>query len=71
MTMNNIKFFVRVKRSGMQRTQYVQNTDRVPMPMTNDRKHALIMGKLMAQDAADSIQSPRCIAELVAVQVAA
>jgi hypothetical protein len=69
--MKNIKFFVKVKRIGMQRTQYVQNTDRVPMPMTNDPKHALIMGKLMAQDAAKSIQFSRCIAELVAVQVAA
>jgi hypothetical protein len=69
--MNNIKFFVRVKRSGNQRAQYVQNTDRVPMAMTDDRRHALIMGKLMAQDAAKSIQFSRCIAELVAVQVAA
>jgi hypothetical protein len=39
--------------------------------MTTNRKLALVMGKLTAEDAAKSIQTSRCIAELVSVRVSA
>jgi hypothetical protein len=64
------KFVVKVIR-GTGTAQYVQRTDKSPMQMTTSRKLALIMGKLTAQDAVESLQRARCTAELVSVQVPA
>jgi len=69
--MTNTKFVVKVKRTSCQSTQYVLRLDRTPIAMTTDRKLALLMGRLTAEDAVNAIQSSRCIAELVSVQVGA
>jgi hypothetical protein len=39
--------------------------------MTYDRKLALVMGRLTAEDAVKSIETTRCSPELVSVQVSA
>ena len=64
------KFLVKVT-SGPRAAQYVQRTDKSPIQMTTNRKLALIMGKLTAQDAVESLQRARCSSELVSVQVPA
>ncbi len=64
------KFLVKVT-SGTRTAQYVLRTDKSPMLMTTNRKLALIMGKLTAQDAVESLQRARCSSELVSVQVPA
>ena len=71
MTMTITKFVVKVTRNGSGTAQYVQRTDKSPMQMTTNRKLALIMGKLTAQDAMESLQHGRCSSELVSVQVPA
>ena len=63
------KFVVKVTRSGT--AQYVERTDKSPMRMTTNRKLALIMGKLTAQDAVETLLRARCRPELVSVQVPA
>jgi hypothetical protein len=65
--MKNIKFVVKVNRSGARGPEYVQRIDRAPIQMTHDRKLALIMGKFTAEDAAKSISNSRCSPELVSV----
>ena len=67
--MTNIKFVVRVSHGGNRAPAYVQRIDRTPVQMTTDRKLALIMGRLTAEDAVNSIQNSRCIPELVPVAV--
>jgi hypothetical protein len=67
--MKNIKFVVKVNRTGTRNPQYVQGINRTPIQMTIHRKLALIMGRFTAEDAAKSIQTSRCSAELVSVQV--
>jgi hypothetical protein len=67
--MTNTKFVVRVSRSGA--FQYVQRLDRTPMLMTSNRKRALLMGKLTAEEAVLAIQNSRCTAELVPVIITA
>jgi hypothetical protein len=47
----------------------VQGINRTPIQMTIHRKLALIMGRFTAEDAVKSIQTSRCSAELVSVQV--
>jgi hypothetical protein len=47
----------------------VQRFDRLPAQMTTNRKLALIMGKLTAEDAAKSIENSRCVPELVPVHL--
>ena len=69
--MNNTKFVVKVNRGGILATQYVRRLDHSPIVMTTDRKLALLMGKLTAEDAISAIQNSRCTAELVSVQVRA
>ena len=66
--MINTKFVVKVNR-GSQTTQYVRRMDRTPILMTSDRKLALVMGKLTAEDVVNAIQSSRCTAELVSVEL--
>ena len=65
--MTNTKFVVRVNRGGCQ--QYVRRLDRTPIVMTADRKLALLMGKLTAEDAASALQNSRCTAELISVEL--
>jgi hypothetical protein len=64
------KFLVKVT-NGTRAAQYVQRTDKSPIQMTTNRKLALIMGKLTAQDAVESLQRARRSPELVSVQVPA
>ena len=66
--MTNIKFVVKVSRGGARAPAYVQRIDRTTVQMTTNRKLALMMGKLTAEDAAKTIQSSQCAPELVPVQ---
>ena len=68
--MQNIKFVVKVNR-GARAAQYVQRVDPTPICMTTNRKLALVMGRLTAEDAVKSLQNSRCIPELESVQVSA
>jgi hypothetical protein len=67
--MKNTKFVVKVNRGVAGVLEYVQRIDRTPIQMTTNRKLALMMGKLTAEDAVKSIQNSRCSPELVPVQV--
>ena len=49
--------------------EYVERIDRSPIETTPHRNLALIMGRFTAEDAVESIQSSRCSAEIVSVQV--
>ena len=69
--MTNTKFVVKVNRGGTRAPEYVQWVDRTPVQMTLNRKLALVMGKLTAEDAVKSLQNSRRIPELVSVQVGA
>ena len=66
--MKNIKFVVKVSRVGLV-PAFVQRTDRTPIQMTTNRKLALEMGRLTAEDTVKSIQNSKCAPELVPVQV--
>lgn len=66
--MTNIKFVVKVSRGGARAPSYVQRVDRTSVQMTTNRKLALMMGKLNAEDAAKAIQTSHCSPELVPVQ---
>jgi hypothetical protein len=68
--MKNIKFVVRVSRGDARAPAYVQRIDPTPVQMTTNRKLALMMGKITAEDAVKSIQTSQCVPELVPVQVA-
>jgi len=67
--MKNIKFVVKVNRGSLA-PSFVQRTDRTPVQMTTDRKLAMVMGKLTAEDAIKSIRKSSGVPELVPVQVA-
>ncbi len=67
--MKRIKFLVKVNRNGFHVPEYVQRIDLSPIEMTTNRKLALVMGKLTAEDAARAIHTSRRIPELVSVQV--
>jgi hypothetical protein len=69
--MKNIKFVVKVNRSGTRGTEYVQRVDRTPIQTTTSRKLALVMGRFTAEDAIKAIQTSRCNPELVSVVVPA
>jgi hypothetical protein len=69
--MKMIKFVVRVNRGGIRVPQYVQQMDPAPINMTTNRKLALVMGRLTAEDAIKSLQNSRCNPELEPVQVIA
>ncbi len=67
--MTNTKFVVKVKRGDANRAMYVQRVDPTPILMTSNRKKALVMGKFMAEDAVNSLQTSRCSPELVSIRV--
>jgi hypothetical protein len=69
--MTNIKFVVKVNRTGARAPQYVHSIGRSPIQMTSNRKLALLMGRFTAEDAIKSIQNSRCNPELVMVTVKA
>jgi hypothetical protein len=66
--MKNTKFVVKVNRGSTRATEYVQRI-LTPIQMTPNRKLALVMGRLTAEDAVKSLQNSRCSPELVSVQV--
>ena len=66
--MKNTKFLVKVVR-GTRAAEYVERIDRSPVQTTLKRNLALAMGKLTAEDVANSLGNSRCIPELVPVQV--
>jgi len=67
--MKTIKFVVKVKRCGFRAPEYVQRIDRTPVQMTTNRKRALIMGRLTAEDVVKSIQTLQYAPELASVVV--
>jgi hypothetical protein len=67
--MTNIKFVVKVSRGGTRAPAYVHSMDRSPIKMTSNRKLALVMGRLTAEDAIKSMHNSRCNPELVMVTV--
>jgi hypothetical protein len=67
--MTNTKFVVKVNRGGTRVPEYVERVDPTPIHMTTNRKKALVMGKFVAEDAVNALQSSRCTPELVSVQV--
>ena len=69
--MKSIKFVVRVNRIGTRPIAYVERIDRTPIQMTTQRKRALVMGRLTAEDTVQSMQTSRCTPELLAVEVSA
>jgi hypothetical protein len=71
LNMKNIKFVVKVNRSGTRAPAYVQRVDPTPIQMTTNRKRALLMGRFTAEDAIKSLQNSRCIPELEPVPVSA
>jgi hypothetical protein len=70
-TMKKIKFVVKLNHSGFRVPEYVQRIDRTPVQMTTNRKRALVMGRLTAEDVVKSIQTFECIPELASVEVSA
>ncbi len=69
--MKNTKFVVKVNRGGTRAAEYVQRIDRTPIQTTTNRRLALVMGKLTAEDAVKSMNTSRCVPELVSVEVTA
>ena len=67
--MKTIKFVVKVKR-GNRVPEYVQCVDATPIHMTTNPKLALLMGRLTAEDAIESLGTVRCNPELLSVPVA-
>jgi hypothetical protein len=63
------KFVVKMNRAGARAAEYVQRMDRTPIQTTTNRKLALVMGRLTAEDAVMSMQTSRCNPELVSVEV--
>jgi hypothetical protein len=69
--MQNIKFVVKVNRGGARPPAYVQRVNPIPIQMTTNRKLALMMGKLTAEDAVKALQNSQSVPELVPVPVTA
>jgi len=69
--MKHTKFVVKVNRGGTRAPEYVQRINKMPIETTTNRKLALVMGKLTAEDAVKSIQTSARRPELVSVQVSA
>ncbi len=67
--MKTIKFVVKLNRGG-RAAEYVQRVDPTPIHMTTNPKLALLMGRLTAEDAIESLGNSRCSPELLCVPVA-
>jgi hypothetical protein len=67
--MKTIKFAVKVNR-GTRAPEYVQRVDPTPLHMTTNPKFALLMGRLTAEEAIESLGHSRCSPELLSVPVA-
>jgi hypothetical protein len=67
--MKTIKFVVKVSR-GCRAAEYVERVDPSPIHMTTNPKLALLMGRLTAEDAIESLGNSRCSPELLSVPVA-
>ena len=67
--MKTIKFVVKVNH-GTRAPEYVQRVDPTPLHMTTNPKLALLMGRLTAEDAIESLGNSRCHPELLSVPVA-
>jgi hypothetical protein len=67
--LKTIKFVVKLKR-GDRAAEYVQRVDPAPIHMTTNPKLALLMGRLTAEDAIESLGNSRCNPELLSVPVA-
>jgi len=65
--MKNIKLLVKVIR-GVRAPEYVRRVGTTPIQMTTNRKLALAMGRVTAEDAIKSFQNSHCIPELQSVQ---
>ena len=65
--MKIVKFVVKVNRGEVRAPEYVQRIDRTPIEMTTNRKRALVMGKLTAEDVVKSIETFGRNPELVSV----
>jgi hypothetical protein len=67
--MKNTKFLVKLSRNGIHAPTFVQRLDRTPIQTTTNRKQALLMGRLTAEDAIKSLETSRCTPELISVLV--
>jgi hypothetical protein len=67
--MITIKFVEKVNR-GTRAPEYVQRVDPTPLHMTTNPKLALLMGRLTAEDAIESLGNSRYSPELLSVPVA-
>ena len=65
--MKNTKFLVKLSRNGIH--AFVQRLDRTPIQTTTNRKQALLMGRLTAEEAIKSLGTSRCTPELISVLV--
>ncbi len=68
--MKNIKFVVIVNSGGTRAPAYVQRVDPTPIHMTTDPKLALLMGRLTAEEAIETLVKSRRRPELLSVPVA-
>ncbi len=68
--MKNIKFVVIVNSGGTRAPEYVQRVDPTPIHMTTDPKLALLMGRLTAEEAMETLGNSRRRPELLSVPVA-
>ena len=68
--MKNTKFIVKLTRVGGRGPQYLVEMGG-SVKTTPERSLALVMGKYTAQDAIDSIQSARCVGELIPIKIPA
>ena len=66
--MKTFKFVVKLNR-GSRAAEYVQRVDPAPIHTTTNPKLALLMGRLTAEDAIQSLGNSRCSPELESVQV--
>ena len=69
--MKNMKFIVKLNRTGAGAPQYVQRLGRLPVETTPNLKLALVMGRFTAEDAIESMRSSRSNPELISVKVSA
>jgi hypothetical protein len=67
--MKTIRFVVKVSRGG-RAAEYVQRVDPSPIHLTTNPKLALLMARLTAEDAVESLGNSRCNPELLSVPVA-